>query len=363
MKEWKKKLLAFIIGCLLALVLSELILSIYNPFPAVVKGDKVVLRANYSIQFENHINPKLPSKIKVTGNSLGFRGAELPVNHAFKVLTIGGSTTRCMYSPDSLTWSFLLGKSLQQHIPDLWLNNAGVTGHSTFGHTLLLKDYVLKLNPDVVLFLVGINDVERSLEDRFIIQDNTERQSLAGRIKKVLYQSETVALILNIYRSYKAKKISLSNGFDFDLASQPLLDVSSEKQSQKLAAQTPYLSAYEGRLTELVQNCIENNVQPILVTQPALFGDAIDVTTGIDLSRLQYNEMNGALMWGVLEKYNEVTRKVAKENGVVCVDLANQLPKDSKYYWDFIHYTPEGNRKIAELLADPVYKAINSAVK
>ena len=40
----------------------------------------------------------------------------------------------------------------------VWLNNAGLDGHSTFGHEILLRSHIIKLKPDMIIFLTGIND-------------------------------------------------------------------------------------------------------------------------------------------------------------------------------------------------------------
>ena len=41
----------------------------------------------------------------------------------------------------------------------MWINNAGLDGATTYRHLILMEDYLIKLRPKVVLFLVGINDV------------------------------------------------------------------------------------------------------------------------------------------------------------------------------------------------------------
>ena len=56
-------------------------------------------------------------------------------------------------------------------------------------------------------------------------------------------------------------------------------------------------------------------------------------------------------MWEILEKYNDITRGLEQEMAVDVIDLAKLMPKDSKYFRDYIHYTPEGNAKIAEILS------------
>jgi hypothetical protein len=64
--------------------------------------------------------------------------------------------------------------------------------------------------------------------------------------------------------------------------------------------------------------------------------------------------------WKILEMYNDVTRRAAKEEGVWIVDLARDMPKDSTYFYDGIHFTNEGAEKVAELLGIPLLDVLTS---
>ena len=41
------------------------------------------------------------------------------------------------------------------------MNNAGIDGHFTKGHAVLIQDYLINLEPDIIIFLVEINEVGR----------------------------------------------------------------------------------------------------------------------------------------------------------------------------------------------------------
>ena len=101
-------------------------------------------------------------------------------------------------------------------------------------------------------------------------------------------------------------------------------------------------------------------ITPVLVTQPALFGETIDPTTHIDLREVQVNGRgNGLLEWRLLELYNDVTREVGAASGVAVIDLAKLMPKDSRYYYDYLHFTNEGAVRVGDI----VYAGIASALE
>ena len=56
---------------------------------------------------------------------------------------------------------------------------------------------------------------------------------------------------------------------------------------------------------------------------------------------------------------NKATIKVAEKENIPFIDLSFLLKKDSKYYWDFIHYSNEGNKKIGEILAPKIRNIID----
>jgi hypothetical protein len=98
----------------------------------------------------------------------------------------------------------------------------------------------------------------------------------------------------------------------------------------------------------------QNGVEPVLITHPALFGEAVDDVTQADLSRISveiYRKMNGRMAWRLLEKYNTVTRKVGHKYQAGVIDLAARLPKSSRHFYDYLHYGKEGAAKVADIVA------------
>ena len=88
-----------------------------------------------------------------------------------------------------------------------------------------------------------------------------------------------------------------------------------------------------------------------MLTQPALFGDAIDDVTNVNLGSIDRgNGKNGNIAWKSLENYNDVTRAIGLEQNVLVIDLANEMPKSTKYFYDFIHFNNDGSEKVAEIV-------------
>ncbi|MFC1517412.1 SGNH/GDSL hydrolase family protein [Candidatus Margulisiibacteriota bacterium] len=347
---------------LLAVLVLELVLKIHNPFDPRIKGDKIILPVNRTYNIEDvHTKEKILHK----KNSLGFRGPEPTKNMKEKltIIAVGGSTTECFYLDDTKTWPFLLGNKLQKRFQGLWLNNAGLDGHSSFGHLVLMEDYIVKLKPKVVYFLVGINDMgiqELRTYDLANVKAGMNFSSPKRLFKSLAQHSEIMAIALNIVRYFKAKAMKLEYGIiDLD-------EVRSDKVStaeKKLALQEnrqKFLAPYQVRLIKLVNICKENGITPILITQPALWGNQIITTKNgkpmvIDLKNTRY-----AQDWAILELYNNVTRKVGQQENILVIDLAKKMPKKLEYYSDPFHFVPKGSKIVANIIAVSSYPYLRS---
>ncbi len=363
-----KNVLALFLGSVLALAMMEGIFRVYQPFEFRVKANKIVLPAHKEYIIPSDKSDKLDNLIVHRKNSLGFRGAEKPADFekSLSVIAIGGSATECFYLSDDKTWPHLLGEKLKKKFNPFWINNAGLDGHSTFGHIALLENHVFKIKPKVVLFLVGSIDIQRENPNPF--DDRTalgklSRHSVKGWLVSAANQSEVFALAINVFRYYKGRNMRRPNPIDFK--NRRTLEMSPEIRAQTLILDNQrYLLPYENRLRRLILLCRQNDIEPILVTHPMLFGDVIDDVTRVDLGRIDVSQIlreigaapkgstNGLFQWEQLEMYNDVTRRVGKKEKIHLVDLARELPKSTRYYYDSMHYGNEGAAKVAEILYD-----------
>lgn len=345
------RLLAF--QGLATFALLEVALRVYNPLPFRVRGDRIVLPVNQKYTFDNHGTRKLDAVTHHTKNSLGFRGPEPPRDFARRltILTIGGSTTECLFLSDGKTWTDVLARQLGSQFPDLWVNNAGLDGQSSYGHIVLLQDFVDTLRPKVAVFLVGTNDVGLDRSNTFDSALTPQTTTVGGAIRFAANHSEVLSLVQNLARARQAQQRGFGHS-EIDVAALKDMAIDPASASDTTRKYRELLPAYSQRLRRIVALCREHGIEPILVTQPALFGSVVDPATGVDLTRKQVNGRgNGALEWELLELYNDVTRQIAQADGVFVVDLAHSLPKDSRLFYDFLHFTNEGAEAVGTIVA------------
>jgi len=333
-------------------LLLEACLRIYNPLPFRLKGDTIVLPVHEVYEFDNRASHKLDPVTRHTKNSLGFRGPDPPrdFDRRLTVLTIGGSTTESLFLSDGKTWTDRLSRRLADVFPDVWVNNAGLDGQSTYGHLVLLQEAIVRLRPKVALFLVGTNDVDLDAGTTYDTALTASRTGLA-RVQTAIFNHSAVAsLFQNLYRAVRTHRQGFGHA-EVDPATARHVVFDDASMSITLERQTPLLARYRERLARIVQLCRENSIDPVFVTQPALFGESVDPATGVDLSTVQVNGRgNGKIEWRLLERYNDSTRAVGAERGVPVIDLAREMPKDSRLFYDFIHFTNDGSTIVGDIV-------------
>jgi lysophospholipase L1-like esterase len=354
MQKIKNTLFYLIYVVVVVTILSEIVLKIYNPFKFRVRGYDIVLPIKEKYTIKNTGNNQLERTIIHTKNSLGFRGSEKPsdYNERLSIITVGGSTTECYYVSDSLTWAVQLENKIKTVNAKVWINNAGLNGQSSFGHQILVDKYLSKLNPKYAIFLVGINDMDRNDLNQFdaTIATNTNYDFKDWLIKN----SELVNIFVNLKRYFKAKStLGLSHDIEvLSLKQSPKLSLNQEQIEETLVSQRKnFIPNYLKRIDKLMNECRKNHIVPILVTQPLLFGYGTDSLTKVDLATIKTGDnQNGELYWKKIEVYNDALRTYATSKNIALVDLAREMPKNSLYFYDAMHFTKEGCKQVAQIL-------------
>lgn len=387
--------LLFFIVCTVLLSILEIFLRVYTaPFAIKIKGSEIILpREGQQWTFtHNFKSDKLDELITVRQNSIGFRGEDPPENFSDKltIIAVGGSTTYNAFVSEGKTWIDVLGQKLKRNFKDTWINNAGFNGQSTEGHILLMEQHIKKLGPKVVLFLIGRNDsihpnkigtdvgwtkatTERVKEKtaEFLLKSADQRKKDAYSVKfkmnsylkraarQAAQYSEVVSMVVTIHRNIKAYKQGLVIG-QKEIESAETIEISDkDKEAIQKRLQSnevkEHLLAYEARVKELIRLSRDSNIVPVLITQPVLYGKGVDDITGIDWAKVEIFDgiiLDGEHWWQWEEKVNDITRKVAENENLLLIDLGRKLPKSSKYYIDFIHYSNKGNEAVADIIYD-----------
>ena len=62
-----------------------------------------------------------------------------------------------------------------------------------------------------------------------------------------------------------------------------------------------------------------------------------------------------------LDRYNETLLSSCGEKEITCMDVADMLPKDTRTFYDDVHFNEQGAKRLAEILVrhlvdDPLFQ-------
>lgn len=329
LKEAVARMSLIFSGLIIGLILVELLLRVYHPIPTRIKGHDIHLLTNYrrTVNVKIKIDQKgLDETMVYSTNSIGFRGNEPPENFEdyLTIFTVGGSTTECSLLDDQKTWSSYLNDIISNHKDSVWINNAGIDGASTIGHHRLLTEHLISYKPDVILFLVGINEMWiADYGEELLLNKSREH-----KLRNIADHSELFSLAWNVYRSAITKKMRAGHHTD-----KIMKDLSQEEFEEKKIFYIKDQVKYKSRLKQLVSDCLDHNITPILITQPV------------------YN-LTDLHPYSFVRIYNETTKQVSSEYNIPLIDLASKLEDETDYYYDPVHFTFIGTRRVAEIITD-----------
>lgn len=338
---------------------AEIVLALVIPAGWRLWGDRAVLPASVEQTIRGGHASGLDRPITVWHNSLGFRGPEPGLlGPALPVIAIGGRTTASPFQSDDKDWPHLVGSRLGSTYPALSITNAGVSGLSTFGLAVLLQEGAIPLEPRLVLILPGIEDVGRlepTKRDKAVEAAAGSGGWPRDMLRRAGRHCALLATALALSRRQVAPPFASANASRFELGARSRLQVDTESVRQAAEDnRLRFVPAYRERLAKLLRLSRAAGAEPVLLTQPALYGPGTDDPSGVALETVAVDEdarLSGAAAWAVLETYNDALRGLATDEGVSVIDLARQLPKSSSLFHGFVDFTNLGAERVSEIVA------------
>ena len=284
-----------------------------------------------------------------------------------KVLTIGGSTTDQRYIQNGKTFQDILEKKLSTDLNRrICLSNAGVDGHSTFGHIESLTKWlplIDGLKPQVVLLYLGINDAGFRTEprgfDRF--EDRTDYVKPSWK-----EHSAVIGLYRKIKIGFSLLLPKQKNG-----SPQPAPMYAEHSSNIPSSDQYVFASMTDGaenltkintklfsiRLSKIIDT-IQSKYQafPVCISQPHLLTSKQgEITRGV-ANAFFYNgkAYNGLDYQESIMALNVAMREICTARGAY-LDIAS-APFNSSDFYDPIHLNHDGTFKLAHYIYEELKK-------
>ena len=268
------------------------------------------------------------------------------------ILAIGGSTTNEAFVGEGETWTDVLAARFHQEGRPMRVVNAGVDGQSTVGH---LRNFdvwfpeIPGLRPRYVLAYVGINDIHlpdqgRPTERYDGLEVSSRRERLLRQIRERSAFYELYRVIAGTLRARSARLVYDRIPWDSAAWSERPLPASAA-EPQGIHAQLR--DDYGRRLGVLIARVRKLGAEAIVVTQ----------------KRAGYRRLGSHLllahgpgfgpsfeMYVLQTAFNARAMQVCRAYGAICIDLGSDLEFEPGDFFDYLHTTPAGSRRIGDFL-------------
>ena len=112
---------------------------------------------------------------------------------------------------------------------------------------------------------------------------------------------------------------------------------------------------FEARIRDFLHVVRESDSLAVLTTFATSHGsqDAERLPLEVRQFMLRYNRYLSPEGWTrAISRFNQVVRRIASEEGLVLVDCESAMTGEARYFRDYVHFTPAGHIRVAELLSE-----------
>lgn len=364
--SWIKKtfliLAVNLFGIFVVIVLLELIFGGWLKNDPWIKVNRLNVIRDQKITYDvAKIYGADSSSVIYTRDKYGLRGG-CSDNKKINFVSIGGSTTDQRYIPDGETWQDIFQSKLREFdlVSNACVANAGVDGHSTHGH-LRSFDLWFPLIPDFkpkyFLFYIGVNDAPIRLEPIFSFDSRFDGNSYLQKFHAYKKDYSAIYRLITIVKSqamtdkvaYAGHKVNVPRDVDYvSTKVTPGFYNLSEKNTE----------LFSDRLKNLLVKVNGLKGVPVCVSQPTiLYKNIGGQVKGVrDAFIYDGTTFNGLDYRHSILSINKVMSEICPQYGGIYINLEDKT-FDAADYYDAVHMTPSGVKKVGEYLFDGFRKA------
>lgn len=311
-------------------------------------------------------NTPRPGNVLQHINRWGFRGDEIELEKpagAYRIFCFGGSTMYCGTVEYEESHCCVLQRELQKAYPGqkIEVQNLGAEWHCTEHSLIKLLTDAQDFQPDLVVMFHGINDLIRTWSpDDFA--DGPFRRDYGhylGATANLVRPGNNLgsfsrAMYGHWFSDFRFQQVRLDGPYGKGLNGTGTLFF--PKCQAVDWTDWKSLPSFRRNMQEFVRSAKGKGMQVVLATQPSLYRDDLSEHEWRTLIFPISQQFDGrmasfASMARGMRRFNDTARSVAEEENVPLVDLDAAVPKQLKYMYDDVHYTPAGNDLVGRTMA------------
>lgn len=323
--------------------------------------------------------PQLAPEVRVEINAEGERGEALPKDRSglYRILVAGGSAAECGLLDQRSTWPALLQDALNNNPAELRALNARRVHIGNIGRSMMPCDRVAAMlertlpryeTLDLVILMVGASDALEWLEAGAPAQVSHENRVNADEVFGEHPETRfgwtprrtALARILGRLARRLTGKVHERNRVGRRLVELRKRREQAQLWIDRLPDASGLLAHFERNLRRTIAIAQAKGARVILARQPWLDRRLTPAEERLMwnfcASPLRYEEVATAyytheavrpLLWHVDLR----SARVAEQMGVEHVDLNEAVEHSTENFYDYHHFTEQGARRVAEILA------------
>ncbi len=320
------------------LVLIALIIILEFIFGSWIKKN------NFGFFIRELRNVEIPISVKYQGNKynylfkrndLGFIG-EKKNPEKIKILFLGGSTGEQMFIPPKFTIVEQLNSKLKrENHRNIEIINASKGGKSTRGYVndfLYWFPKIKNLNPEIIIFYIGLNDSTLKLPRHF---DELDKKTNFGKIEDLFKNNSAIyklkKKIENKYFNplrihYGLEQKNLYDKFNYINYTNAYKKFSNKKKNEE---NIQVINNFNKNIENLKNIIVQKKISPIFITQ------------------IRYDGISDFNLFLINEKLKEFCKK--NNFDIIKLDEIIDTTEKNDFY-DDVHTTIIGSKKISEYI-------------
>lgn len=351
----KRVFFAFLIVVpqLVALIIFELVFGGWLANKSWMATNRLNIIRNktfrYSVNFTKRWTEDGAVDTVYTRDRWGLRST-CPSSNKAEFITLGGSTTNQKFISDGKTWQDVLQTLLRERTQSssLCIANAGVDGHSTFGH---IKSFDLwfplidNFKPKFFLLYLGINDAGFRFEEQVDYDNNNHMLMSAIEGNSALFRLWSFFLREDAKHNNKFAVHGIAINKQLSLYSES----SQSENSQQLILKN--VRGFERRLSIIMSKILSIKAIPICITQPHALAWKFDGKLRGISEAFSYKDKvyNGIDYDNSLDLINGAMAKICKGAGGIVIDMKNK-DFDLVDFYDYVHMNTHGAEKVGRYI-------------
>jgi lysophospholipase L1-like esterase len=281
---------------------------------------------------------------------------------------LGGSTTECLYVRPQNRFpalaAALLEKETGRKVNGI---NAGRSGNSTVHSVLTFIAKVARQQPDYVVLMHGVNDIGLlsshggywTDHPAFHIVQEAPSASVGGALRML-----GDSLIPNTKRTVRRAGRTIRNGFGALFGGAQAAE--GRKQEAPAAPRRDWQThgrQFERALTSFVATARAWGATPVLMTQVNIASqhEAAPGKTFLSRQHLSAGSLDATSFNNKHAYFNQIIRNLAAREDALLIDLASAREwQAGDDIYDAIHFTDAGSRRVAEIVAAHLLRALKT---